>query len=108
MHSDYSLRKLGQTIFSCICYALTDKSLKKQAKGVISNSYLSKLMQFDCPKIIDFPYWYVLHIIEFYTFIFVLVCVYLIAGIVGLLSCLIILLLQIVRYFMGFIFKRYK
>ena len=29
MHSDYNLKKIGSKIFCCLCYLLTEKSMKK-------------------------------------------------------------------------------
>ena len=29
MHSEYNLKKLGSKIFCCLCYSLTEKSMKK-------------------------------------------------------------------------------
>lgn len=29
MHSEYNLKKLGSKIFTCLCYSLTEKSMKK-------------------------------------------------------------------------------
>lgn len=40
MHSEYSLKKLGSKIFCCLCFLLTEKSMKKIhfPKGEVSIS----------------------------------------------------------------------
>lgn len=73
-----------------------------------SSSETSKLMQYDCTKIIEYPYAYFMCLMEFYSFLFVLVSVYFVAGLVGLFSCLALLFLQLIRYTMNGIFKRHQ
>ncbi len=57
MHSEFNLRKIGTKIFSCICFSMTEKALlggKKTAKS-LSISEISKLAQYDCTKVIEYP-----------------------------------------------------
>lgn len=110
MHAEYTLRRIGQSIFSCICYSITEKSLKKNdfSNKFFSSSQTSKLMQYDCTKLIEYPYAYFMCLMEFYSFLFVLVSVYFVAGMIGLGSCLALLFLQLIRYTMNGIFKRHQ
>jgi hypothetical protein len=110
MHSEFILRKVGTKVFSCICFAMTEKALaggRKTAKS-LSISEVSKLAQYDCSKLIEYPMLVEAVYLEFYSFFFSVGCLCYIAGWQGFVSCVVLLVLQVLRYaLMGF-FKQYQ
>lgn len=58
MHAEYMLRFMGSNIFSCLCYLVTDKSLKRNdySQHFFTIGQISKLIQYDCAKILDYPF----------------------------------------------------
>jgi ABC-type multidrug transport system fused ATPase/permease subunit len=110
MHAEYNLKKIGGQFFSCLCYSLTSKSLKKInfAKGEPTISEISKLAQYDCSKVIEYPSILSDAVFELYSFIFTMMCLFYVANWEGLVSCVVLLVLQMIRYIMMGVFKKYQ
>jgi ABC-type multidrug transport system fused ATPase/permease subunit len=110
MHSEFILKKVGSSIFSCICYSLTEKSLLRiePTKGELSISQKAALAQYDCSKVIEYPSILTAVIFEMYSFVFTMLCMFYITGWQGLISCVLLLFLQMIRYVMINVVKRYQ
>lgn len=110
MHSEFILRKVGTKVFSCICFAMTEKALAgvKKATKSLSISEVSKLAQYDCSKLIEYPMLVEAVYLDFYSFFFSVGCLCYIAGWQGLVSCVVLLVLQVVRYGLIGFFKQYQ
>lgn len=110
MHEEYILKKIGSEAFSCICYSLTEKSLThiEYKQNELSISQKSALAQYDASKLIEYPSIYMAVIFELYAFVFTMACMFYLTGWQGLAASVVLLALQMIRYFMINIVKGYQ
>lgn len=80
----------------------------KASKEVMTASEKAKLVQFDCSKVIEFIQIYTEAVFELYCLVFTMTCLFIIASWEGLVSCVILFTLSMVRYIMFSIFRTCK